>query len=286
MSVDFPASSSPKIWIVYPLSVIIVNLHLSTRKLKLNQELNNFLIYENFMSFAISVENITKSFEESRIIDGVSFNLAPGTSSVIVGPAASGKSLLLKCILGLIPIDSGNISINSLAGMNRLKEMNNVGVMFQENALFDSLTVWENIAFRLINQKRISEKTAKSIAREKLSQVHLTNDSFNKYPAELSGGMQKRVSLARALVTDPQILLIDEPTAGLDPILTTVICNLVTAHKSKFGTTILAVTSDMRVARENYDQILYIENGTIRWAGSLESLPQTGTKPVKEFVLE
>ena len=238
------------------------------------------------MPFAISVENVTKSFEESRIIDDVSFNLAPGTSSVIVGPAASGKSLLLKCILGLIPIDSGNISINGLKGINRLKETNNIGVMFQENALFDSLTVWENIAFRLINQKRISEKTAKSIAREKLSQVHLTNDSFNKYPAELSGGMQKRVSLARALVTDPQILLIDEPTAGLDPILTTVICNLIAAHKSKFGATILAVTSDMRVAREKYDQILYLENGTIQWAGALESLQQTGTKPVKEFILE
>ena len=286
MSVDLPAYSSPKTWIVYLLSVTIVNLHLSTRKLKLNEELKNFLIYENLMPFAISVENVTKSFEESRIIDDVSFNLAPGTSSVIVGPAASGKSLLLKCILGLIPIDSGNISINGLKGINRLKETNNIGVMFQENALFDSLTVWENIAFRLINQKRISEKTAKSIAREKLSQVHLTNDSFYKYPAELSGGMQKRVSLARALVTDPQILLIDEPTAGLDPILTTVICNLIAAHKSKFGATILAVTSDMRVAREKYDQILYLKNGTIEWAGTLESLQQTGTKPVKEFILE
>ena len=238
------------------------------------------------MPFAISVENITKSFEESRIIDNVSFKLAPGTSSVIVGPAASGKSLLLKCILGLTPIDSGNISINGLTGINRLKEMNNVGVMFQENALFDSLTVWENIAFRLISQKRISEETAKSIAREKLSQVHLTNDSFYKYPAELSGGMQKRVSLARALVTDPQILIIDEPTAGLDPILTTVICNLIEAHKSKFGSTILAVTSNMGVAREKYDQMLYIENGTIQWAGSLESLQQTGSEPVKEFILE
>jgi phospholipid/cholesterol/gamma-HCH transport system ATP-binding protein len=238
------------------------------------------------MPFAISVENVTKSFEESRIIDDVSFNLAPGTSSVIVGPAASGKSLLLKCILGLMPIDSGNISINGLKGINRLKETNNIGVMFQENALFDSLTVWENIAFRLMNQKRISEKTAKSIAREKLSQVQLTNDSFNKYPAELSGGMQKRVSLARALVTDPRILLIDEPTAGLDPILTTVICNLIAAHKSKFGATILAVTSDMRVAREKYDQILYLENGTIEWAGALESLQKTGTKSVKEFILE
>ncbi|MBB44534.1 MAG: ABC transporter ATP-binding protein [Rhodospirillaceae bacterium] len=238
------------------------------------------------MPFAISVENITKSFEESRIIDDVSFKLAPGTSTVIVGPAASGKSLLLKCILGLTSIDSGNISINGLTGRNRLKEMNNVGVMFQENALFDSLTVWENIAFRLISQKRISEETAKSIAREKLSQVHLKNDSFYKYPAELSGGMQKRVSLARALVTDPQILLIDEPTAGLDPILTTVICNLIEAHKSKFGSTILAVTSDMGVAREKYDQMLYIENGTIQWSGSLESLQQTGTEPVKEFILE
>ena len=237
------------------------------------------------MPFAISVENITKSFEESRIIDDVTFNLAPGTSSVLVGPAASGKSLLLKCILGLIPIDSGNISINGLTGINRLKEMNNVGVMFQENALFDSLTVWENIAFRLINQNRISEKTAKTIAREKLSQVHLTNDTFNKYPAELSGGMQKRVSLARALATDPQILLIDEPTAGLDPILTTVICNLIADHKSEFGATILAVTSDMRVAREKYDHILYIDNGTIEWAGSPESLQQTGTKLVQEFIL-
>ena len=238
------------------------------------------------MPFAISVENITKSFEESRIIDNVSFKLTPGTSSVIVGPAASGKSLLLKCILGLTPIDSGNISINGLTGINRLKEMNNVGVMFQENALFDSLTVLENIAFRQINQKRISEKTAKSIAREKLSQVHLTNDSFYKYPAELSGGMQKRVSLARALVTDPQILIIDEPTAGLDPILTTVICDLITHHKSKFGATILAVTSDMKVARERYEQILYIENGGIQWSGPFNSLKETGTGPAKEFILE
>ena len=238
------------------------------------------------MSFALSVENIYKSFEDSRIIDNVSFNLRPGTSSVLVGPAASGKSLVLKCILGLLPIDSGNISINGNLGPGRLKEMNNVGVMFQENALFDSLTVWENVAFRLINQKSVSEKKAKAIAQEKLNQVHLPDDSMNKYPAELSGGMQKRVSLARALLTDPKILLIDEPTAGLDPILTTVICDLITHHKSKFGATILAVTSDMKVARERYDQILYIENGEVQWSGPFNCLEETGTGSAKEFILE
>ena len=238
------------------------------------------------MSFALSVENITKSFEDSRIIDNISFNLPPGTSSVLVGPAASGKSLVLKCILGLLPIDSGNISINGSLGPNRLKEMNNVGVMFQENALFDSLTVWENVAFRLTNQKSVSEQKAKALAQEMLNQVHLPDDSMYKYPAELSGGMQKRVSLARALLTDPKILLIDEPTAGLDPILTTVICNLITDHQNKFGTTILAVTSDMKVARERYEQILYIENGGIQWSGPFNSLKGTGTGPAKEFILE
>ena len=238
------------------------------------------------MSFALSVENITKNFNDSPIIDNISFNLCPGTSSVIVGPAASGKSLVLKCILGLLPIDSGNISINGHLGPDRLKEMNNVGVMFQENALFDSLTVWENVAFQLMNQNSISEKTARAIAQEKLNQVHLPDDSMNKYPAELSGGMQKRVSLARALLTDPKILLIDEPTAGLDPILTTVICDLITHHKNKFGTTILAVTSEMKVARERYDRILYIENGGIQWSGPFNCLEETGTGSAKEFILE
>ena len=238
------------------------------------------------MSFALSVENIYKSFEDSRIIDNISFNLPPGTSSVLVGPAASGKSLVLKCILGILPIDAGNISINGSFGPDRLKEMDNVGVMFQENALFDSLTVWENVAFRLINQKSVSEKKAKAIAQEMLNQVHLPDESMNKYPAELSGGMQKRVSLARALLTDPKILLIDEPTAGLDPILTTVICNLITDHQNKFGTTILAVTSDMKVARERYEQILYIENGGIQWSGPFNCLKETGTGPAKEFILE
>ena len=223
------------------------------------------------MSFSISLEAITKYFDEQPIFKNLSLNIESGTSNVLVGPAASGKSLLLKCILGLSKIDSGDISINGRYGINRLKQLDNIGVMFQENALFDSLTIWENIVFKPLNQKRFSKEKGKSIAKEQLEQVKLSSDTLNKYPSELSGGMQKRVALARALLNNPKILFLDEPTAGLDPILTNVICQLIKEHAQRYGTTVVAVTSNMNIARTEFDHIHYLANGYIQWSGSFHS---------------
>ena len=223
------------------------------------------------MSFSISLEAITKYFDEQPIFKNLSLNIESGTSNVLVGPAASGKSLLLKCILGLSKIDSGDISINDHYGVNRLTQIDNVGVMFQENALFDSLKIWENIVFKLLNQKEFSKEKGKSIAEKQLEQVKLPSDTLTKYPSEISGGMQKRVALARALLNNPRVLLLDEPTAGLDPILTNVICQLIKEHSQRYGTTILAVTSNMNVARMEFDFIHYLADGNIKWSGSSHS---------------
>ena len=206
------------------------------------------------MPFAISVENVIKSFEESRIIDDVSFNLAPRTSSVIVGPAASGKSLLLKCILGLIPIDSGNISINGRTGISRLKEMHNVGVMFQENALFDSLTVSENIAFRLINQKRISEKTAKIICNSSKfvalnAQINAANIGYHS--------MRKYKNINCLIINEKEIMTYEDLSERLTSALT---------HEISFSNTsrennILIQTFVFRYEEWSIDKLYIVEFG-------------------------
>jgi phospholipid/cholesterol/gamma-HCH transport system ATP-binding protein len=236
------------------------------------------------MSSAISIETVTKTFNNQIALKSLTLDIPSGTSIALIGPAASGKSVLMKCILGLMVIDSGVIRIDGELNSSRLTNLDKIGVMFQENALFDSLTVWQNIAFRLINKSGFSEKKAKNIALEKLSSVGLSTDTAYKYPAELSGGMQKRVALARALLHEPRILILDEPTAGLDPILTNVICNLITQSTQHIDTTVFVITSDMKVARENFDRIAYIENGEINWSGPTNTAKSNASIAAKKFL--
>ena len=236
------------------------------------------------MSSAISIETVTKTFNDQIALKSLTLDIPSGTSIALIGPAASGKSVLMKCILGLMAIDSGVIRIDGELNSRRLTNLDKIGVMFQENALFDSLTVWQNIAFRLINKSGFSEQKAKNIALEKLSSVGLSTDTAYKYPAELSGGMQKRVALARALLHEPRILILDEPTAGLDPILTNVICNLITQSTQHIDTTVFVITSDMKVARENFDRIAYIENGEINWSGPTNTAKSNASIAAKKFL--
>ena len=236
------------------------------------------------MSTAISIESVTKTFKDQVALKDLTLDIPLGTSIALIGPAASGKSVLMKCILGLLPIDSGTIHVNGELNSRRLTSLDNIGVMFQENALFDSLTVAQNIAFRLMSQSGFSEKKAETIAFEKLSSVGLSIDTGHKYPAELSGGMQKRVALARALLNEPQILILDEPTAGLDPILTNVICELITQSTQNFDTTVLVITSNMKVAQENFDRIAYIENGEINWTGPTSTAKSDASQAAKNFL--
>jgi phospholipid/cholesterol/gamma-HCH transport system ATP-binding protein len=236
------------------------------------------------MSSAISIETVTKTFNNQIALKSLTLDIPSGTSIALIGPAASGKSVLMRCILGLMAIDSGIIRIDGELNSRRLSNLDKIGVMFQENALFDSLTVWQNIAFRLINKSGFSEQKAKNIALEKLSSVGLSTDTAYKYPAELSGGMQKRVALARALLNEPKILILDEPTSGLDPILTNVICNLITQSTQHIDTTVFVITSDMKVARENFDRIAYIENGEINWSGPTNTAKSNASIAAKKFL--
>ena len=237
----------------------------------------------------IELNNVKKSFGPKHVLNGVTVSVHKGHSLVVIGGSGTGKSVMLKCILGLLHPDSGSIRIAGeevvgLTGQARDDYLSRFGMLFQGAALFDSLSVWENVAFGLIQGRHMARARARDIAMEKLGQVGLGPEVGNLYPAELSGGMQKRVGLARAIAADPEIIFFDEPTTGLDPIMADVINNLIVDCVKRLGATTVSITHDMASARKIADDIAMIFKGEIIWQGPAKTIDTSGNPYVDQFI--
>jgi len=237
----------------------------------------------------ISLRNVVKGFGKKVVLDGVDLDVMPGESVVIIGGSGSGKSVTLKCILGLLTPDSGEIEIDgeSVVGISdgdREHINAKIGMLFQSAALFDSLTVWENAAFGLIAGKGMSRKAARPIALEKLALVGLDEKIAMMSPADLSVGMRKRVGLARAVATDPEIIFFDEPTTGIDPIMGDIINELIVECTRETGASGLTITHDMASARKISDKIAMLYKGKIVWAGPTAEIDTADNPIVQQFI--
>ena len=236
----------------------------------------------------IRLRNLHKRFGDKVVLDGIDLDVMPRTSMVVIGGSGSGKSVLLKCILGLIEPDDGVIEID---GVNVLQQprtereqiRSRIGMLFQNGALFDSLPVWENVTFALLAQRRIGRSEAHDRAPEILAQVGLAASVGELYPAELSGGMQKRVALARAIAAQPDIMFFDEPTTGLDPIMGAVIDDLLVDCVKRLGSTAMAITHDIASAQRIGDSAAMIHRGRIIWSGPAGELMDSGCPEVDQF---
>ena len=235
----------------------------------------------------IDIAGLHKTFGTNAVLRGVDLAVPKGTSTVVIGGSGTGKSVLLKCILGLVRPDAGTIRVagaDATAG-DRDAFLAQFGMLFQGGALFDSLPVWQNVAFRLLrgSQKRPRAK-ARAIAIEKLRRVGLGAEVADLYPAELSGGMQKRVGLARAIAADPQIIFFDEPTTGLDPIMAGVINELIRKIVSEMGATALTITHDMTSVRAIADRVAMLHDGKLRWEGPVDEMDDAADPYLHQFI--
>jgi phospholipid/cholesterol/gamma-HCH transport system ATP-binding protein len=237
----------------------------------------------------ISVRGLRKSFGRNRVLDGLDIDCARGESIVIIGGSGTGKSVLIKCILGLLRPDAGSVAIDGietarLRRADRERLLQKFGVLFQGSALFDSLLVWENVAFGLIHGRGMERQAAREIASAKLAAVGLGGDVGELWPAELSGGMQKRVALARAIAAEPEIIFFDEPTTGLDPIMADVINDLILKCVRELGATAVSITHDMVSARKIADRIAMLHKGRIVWHGPAAEIDHSGNPFVDQFI--
>ena len=237
----------------------------------------------------IEMHDVKKAFGNKIVLDGVNLSVKKGESLVIIGGSGTGKSVTLKCVLGLMKADSGSIKIdgietNKFDSAQRDEMMAKFGMLFQGGALFDSMKVWENVAFGLIQGQKMPRDEAREIAKEKLRQVGLAPQTGDLFPAELSGGMQKRVALARAIATSPEIIFFDEPTTGLDPIMADVINDLIKECVTDLGATALTITHDMSSARKIADQVAMIYEGKMIWDGPVGRLYDSGNSYVEQFI--
>ena len=235
----------------------------------------------------IQFDNVHKRFGPKRVLQGVNLEIAKGSSMVIIGGSGTGKSVMLKSVLGLITPDSGSITVARLNATQGDRDafLARFGMLFQGGALFDSMTVWQNVAFRLLrgSLKRPTEE-AREIAIEKLRRVGLTPDVADLFPSELSGGMQKRVGLARAIAAEPEIIFFDEPTTGLDPIMSGVINDLIREIVVEMGATAMTITHDMSSVRAIADNVAMLHGGVIQWSGPVADMDASGDPYLTQFI--
>lgn len=237
----------------------------------------------------IEVKGLKKAFGHKKVLTGVDVSVAEGESLVVIGGSGTGKSVLIKNIIGLMQPDSGNIKIDGeetsvLSERDKNKMMHKFGYLFQGGALFDSLPIWENVAFGLLQARHMNRNDAREIAIEKINSVGLGSDVANLFPAELSGGMQKRVALARAIATNPEIIFFDEPTTGLDPIMADIINNLIVKCTSELGATTITITHDMASVRKIADKVGMLYNGKLIWYGPIEDIDHSDNEYVDQFI--
>lgn len=237
----------------------------------------------------IELRGVKKRFGSKIVLDGLDLIVEEGDSLVIIGGSGSGKSVTIKCVLGIIRPDAGDILVDGedvtrMTGAKRDALLKKFGMLFQGGALFDSLPVWENVAFGLIQGRGVSREQAREIALEKLAKVGLASEVAELSPAELSGGMQKRVGLARAIAADPEIIFFDEPTTGLDPIMADVINDLIYSTVRDLGVTAVSITHDLASARKISNRIAMLYKGKIIWDGPTRAIDFSGNPYVDQFI--
>lgn len=238
---------------------------------------------------AIKLEGVEKAFGDNRVLMGIELDVAAQESVVILGPSGSGKTVIMKSIIGVLPVDGGRIlvdgqDITQLSQRAREQVTQRFGMLFQKSGLFDSLPIWENVAFKILQEKRYTRRQARDVAVEKLALVGLTPDTADLFPSELSGGMQKRAGIARAIAADPNVLLLDEPTAGLDPIVSNKINDLILDVAAELKATVISVNSDMTGAARTASRAAMLYGGKIIWTGPTESMHASGNPHVDQFV--
>jgi len=235
----------------------------------------------------IRITDLHKSFDANAVLRGVDLHLPKGESMVIIGGSGTGKSVLLKCVLGLVKPDTGSIEVDGqdVTKVKRDAFLARFGMLFQGGALFDSLSVWQNVAFRLLRgPTKLPKAQAREVAIEKLRRVGLRPEVADQFPAELSGGMQKRVGLARAIAAEPEIIFFDEPTTGLDPIMAGVINELIREIVVEMGATAMTITHDMSSVRAIADKVAMLHGGKIRWTGPVGEMDATSDPYVQQFI--
>ncbi|MEM7046757.1 MAG: ATP-binding cassette domain-containing protein [Pseudomonadota bacterium] len=237
----------------------------------------------------IEFKDVHKSFGDKRVLHGLDLTVQTGKSLVVIGGSGSGKSVLLKCLLGIVLPERGQIIVDgqdflTLNKDDHTKAISKIGMLFQAGALFDSLPVWHNVCFGLLARGTVNRRQAREIAIERLTEVNLAADVVDLYPASLSGGMQKRVALARAIAFRPSIILFDEPTTGLDPITAAKINNLIVKCVRELGATAISITHDMASVRRIADTVAMLYQGQIIWTGTPDQLDDCENPYVAQFV--